>query len=87
MTPKQLQTWMRRNGWSVVGLAVGYQVSERTIYRWRDGSTDIPRSVELSLDVLNEQTPRDARVLGDPERSRSASQRTRREREALLRVG
>ncbi len=52
MEPEKLRQWMDQHGETPAGLAVALEVNRATVYRWLNGATPIPKSVELALEVL-----------------------------------
>lgn len=49
--------WMTANGWTVRTLAHRFGVGDRTVQRWRDGTSRVPPYIELALDALGPRPP------------------------------
>lgn len=54
MNAPEFVLWMQDNGWSAAGLAAAMdgQVSERTIWRWRSGQSEISAAMSRRLKRL-----------------------------------
>lgn len=52
MEPDALRGWMDKHGQTSATLAIELGVNRATVYRWLNGTTPIPRSVELALEAL-----------------------------------
>jgi transcriptional regulator with XRE-family HTH domain len=55
MDAEQLRRWLAENGYTREALARALDVHEATVYRWLNGSVDIPRTTELALTALAER--------------------------------
>jgi hypothetical protein len=63
MTPKQLQTFLDRNGLSQRGAAAAVGIGERTMRRYIAGDLPVPKVVELALRwVASQRTADEATV-------------------------
>jgi len=52
MTPKELQKWRKRHGYSQIQLAKILGVATQTVYRWENEKRDIPSFLHLALECL-----------------------------------
>ena len=52
MTGKELRAWMKQRRWTISALAARLDKHPSTIQRYRDGTLDVPITIELALKAL-----------------------------------